>query len=61
VIQGDVGDDAGQRRDDVGGIQPAAQAGFPDDEVALLFREKFQRQDGGELEQRDVILGLDGA
>ena len=34
----DVGDDAGQRGDDVRGIQPSAQAGFPDHQVALLRR-----------------------
>ena len=42
VIELDVGDDAGQRGDDVGGVQPPAQAGFPDHQIALLLGEIAQ-------------------
>jgi hypothetical protein len=41
VVERDVGDDAGQRRDDVGRVEPSAEAGFPDHQVAFLFRENF--------------------
>ena len=56
VVEGDVGDDAGQRRDDVGRVQPPAQAGFPDHQVAFLFGEKFQRHHRDEFKKRRVMV-----
>ena len=57
MVQGDVGDDAGQRRDDVRRVQPSAEAGFPDDQVAFLFGEKFQRHDGDDFKKGRVMIG----
>jgi hypothetical protein len=54
---GDVGDHTGQRRDDVGGIQSAAQAGFPDDQVAVLPGEKFQGHHGDHFKKCRVVAG----
>ena len=41
-----------QRRHDVRGVEPAAEAGFPHHKIHLLLREIPQRQHGGELEER---------
>ena len=51
VVESDLGDDRGQRRDDVGGVVPSAEAGLPCDEVDLGFGEPEQGEDGGELEE----------
>ena len=45
VVQLDVGDDGGERGDDVGGIQATAHAGFPDHEIAVLSGEVLQSHD----------------
>ena len=57
MIEGDVGDDAGQRRDDVGRIEPSAEAGFPNHEVAFLFAKKFQRHHRDDFKKRRVMVG----
>ena len=54
VVHGDVGDDADQRRDDVGGVQPASHADLEDAEIHLLFGEPEEGQGGGELEVGDL-------
>ena len=46
-----VGDDAGERSDDVGGVEPPAEAGLPNDEVAFLFGEVLEGHDGDEFEE----------
>ena len=55
----DVGDDAGQRRDDIGGVQPSAQTGFPDHQIALLLGEIAQRHDRHDLKE-GRMLGTTG-
>jgi len=68
VVEGDVGDHAGQRSDDVGGIPAAAETGFPNHQVDALFGKPQQRQHRGEFEkgggQRIAgcpgVLGLEG-
>src|SRR5260370_30795578 len=51
MIELDVGDHAGERSHDVGGIQPTAQAGFPDDQIAFLLEEMEQSDDGDDFEE----------
>ena len=41
VVELDIGDDARERGDDVGGIETAAKARFPNDDVAFLFGKPF--------------------
>ena len=45
VIEIDASDDAGQGDNDVGGVEPPAEAGFPDHEIAAFAREITQRHD----------------
>ncbi len=47
VVERDVGDDAELGRDDVGGVEAAAEAYFEDGDVDLLFGE-VEEGDGGE-------------
>ena len=51
VIELDVGDDTGERCDDVRRIKPATEAGLPNHQIALLLREITQRHDGYDLEE----------
>ena len=51
MIKGDVRDDAGQRRDDIRGIQPPAKAGFPDHQITFLRGKKLQRHDRDKFEE----------
>ena len=57
MVERDVGDDAGQRRDDVRRVEPSAKAGFPNHQVAFLFGEKFQRHDRDDFKKRRVMVG----
>ena len=56
VVQLHIGNDAGQRGDDIGGIQPPAQARFPDHQAALLLVEILQRHDRDGLEKSGMRL-----
>ena len=56
MVKSNVRDDAGQRRDNVRRVQPSAKAGFPNNQIALLLRKKFQRHHGGEFKKRCVIF-----
>ena len=51
VIELDIGDDAGERRDDVGGVEPATHAGFPNHQFTALFDEILERQYHDDLEK----------
>ena len=53
----DVGDDAGERSNDVGGIKTPAETGFPDNEVAFLFGEVEEGHDGDDFEEGGVGSG----
>src|SRR5688572_25557645 len=55
VVVLDVGDDAGQGGDDVGGVEAAAEAGFPDDDVAVLFGKPDERHDGDDFKEGGVV------
>jgi len=55
MVEGDVRDD-GERRDDVRRVEPSAEAGFPNHEVAFLLREKFQSDDGGEFKKGSAAV-----
>lgn len=55
VVVLDVGDDAGEGGDDVGGVEAAAEAGFPNDDVAFLFGEPNEGHDGDDFEEGGVI------
>ena len=52
VVEPDVGDHAGQWRDDVRRVEPATQAGFPQHDVARLLGEMAQRRHHRHLEKR---------
>ena len=52
VVEADVGDDAGERRHDVGGVQPAAEAGFPDYQITFLRGEIAQ---GGTVTTSNIV------
>src|SRR5205823_5518101 len=56
VVELDVRNDACQGRDDIGRVQAATQAGFPNHEVATLFREIAQRHDGNDFEERRMVV-----
>jgi hypothetical protein len=57
VIELDVGDDAGQRRDDVGGVEPAAHAGFPDHQShRIVVRRNTRAPDHDHLEEGRVMI-----
>ena len=51
----DVGDDTDQGRNDISGIQPSAQTGFPDHQVALLLGEVAQGHNGHDLKEGGVL------
>ena len=51
VVEAHVGDHAGQRRDDVCRIEPAAHAGLPQHDVALLLGEVAERHHHDHLEK----------
>ena len=55
VIMLNVGDHAGQRRDDIGGVQASAQAGFPNDDVAILLGEPAKSHDGDNFKKGGVL------
>ncbi|OQA87446.1 MAG: hypothetical protein BWY31_00816 [Lentisphaerae bacterium ADurb.Bin242] len=54
VFQREGGDDAGQRRDDVCGVQTPSHAGLPDHEVCPRFREQQRGGRGGRFEVGDA-------
>ena len=51
MVELDVGDDAGQWRDDVRRVQASAHARLPNDQIALLLGEITQRHDRHDLEK----------
>ena len=55
VVKLNIGDDAGQRRDNVRRIEPSAQAGFPNHQVAALFGKIFQRHHRDGFKKRRVM------
>ena len=55
VIELDVGDDTGQRGDDVRRVEPPAQAGFPNHQVTFLFGEKLQRHHRDDFKKRRMM------
>ena len=56
VVVVDGGDHRHRRRlEDVGGVEPAAQAHLDDAQVGRRAREGGQRQDGGDLEEADRL------
>ena len=38
-------------------VQPSAQAGFPNHQIAFLFRKKFQRHHGDDFKKCRVMVG----
>lgn len=56
MIEIDVGDDAGDGRDDVGGVEASAQPGFPDNQVAVLFGEIRQGHYRDDFEESGVLI-----
>ena len=52
MIEADIGDAAGARGDDVGGVQPPAHADLDHGHVHLLFREPGEGQVRQHLEIR---------
>ena len=58
VIEVDGGDDRGERGDDVGGIKPTAQTGFPQNNVHLLPRKMLEGHHGDHFKKsRQPICG----
>ncbi|OQB90750.1 MAG: hypothetical protein BWX84_01725 [Verrucomicrobia bacterium ADurb.Bin118] len=55
MVKLNVRNHTGQRRDNVGGVQPSAQAGFPDDQVARLLGKILQSHDGDGFEKRGMM------
>ena len=60
VVAADVREEADQRRDHVGGVQPAAHAGLEHSRVHLFFGEPEKRQQGGGLEVRGLAIAEHG-
>ena len=54
VVQADARHDAQVRGDDVGAVQPAAQADFDDGDIHFLGLEPPERHGGRNLEERQV-------
>lgn len=57
MVERDVGDDTGERRHDVRRIQPSTQAGFPNDQVAVLFGKKLKRHDRDHFKEGRMMAG----
>ena len=54
MIHGDRRDDAERgARDDVGGVEPAAEADLQDQRIGWVFGEGRGSRRGGDLEERD--------
>ena len=56
VVKADIGDDAQQRRDDVGAVETAAHANFDDGDVDLLAGEVVEGHADGHLEERQMFF-----
>ncbi|EKD34113.1 MAG: hypothetical protein ACD_75C02462G0001 [uncultured bacterium] len=56
MIHADAGDDRKQRQDHIGGIEPAAQAGFEDYEIDLRLGEPEQSKSCGKFEVGDLLV-----
>ena len=56
VFQSDIGDDAQDRRDDIGRIKPAAQTGLDDGDVHRLSRKEIECHARRYLEERRLVL-----
>ena len=61
VVVADVGDDAQQRRDDVGAVQPAAQPDFDDGDVHALAGKVVEGHGDAELEKGGLYILDDSA
>src|SRR5579863_1851073 len=59
MVKLDVGDDAGERSDDVGGIKASAEAGFPDDQIDLLLSEIAECHDRHDFKKSWMRLGCE--
>ena len=60
VVEGDVGDDGEEGRDDVGGVETAAEADFEDGDVEVLLGEVEEGEGGEGLEKAGVVGELAG-
>lgn len=54
VVEADVGDDAQQRTDDVGAVEPSAESHLDDGDIDLLLLEIEEGHGRGELEERGM-------
>lgn len=61
VVVVDGGDDAEDGIDDVGGVQPAAEAGFKDGVVHFVLREEEEGHGGDGFKVRRLLVERDGA
>src|SRR5262249_43997469 len=50
-----IGDEAGQRFDNVGRVEPAAQTSFPNHQIAPLIGEMAQRHHGDDFEKSGMF------
>ena len=55
MVQADAGDDGELGREDVGAVQPAAQADLDHGDVHLLVGEPAESQPGGDLEEGESV------
>lgn len=56
VVESDVGDDAHDRDDEVGGVQPSAQSRFDDGDLDVALVEVVEGEGRGHLEERESEL-----
>ena len=56
MVELDVGDDAGQRHDDVRGVEPSAEAGFPNHQITFLFGKKLQRHHRDDFKKSRMMI-----
>lgn len=56
VVESDVGDDAHDRDDEVGGVQPSAQSRFDDGDLDVALVKVVEGEGRGHLEERESEL-----
>ena len=56
MVELDVCDDAGERRDDVRGVEPSAKTGLPNHQITFLFGKKLQCHDRDDFKKSRMMI-----